>query len=89
MNLEPSEILAILQMAGWVFLLVFWLEGRNHKNADTERIDFMQENGLRVACVDNKFGVIEDGRVLGIGFDRDLRSAIDGARAEKDSLGEV
>lgn len=69
-------------------LVVFALVHINHGKDDTERLDAIQAFGLRISCVDGAFGVIDNGRVIGIGFDKDVRVAIDGAIAHLSAMDE-
>ena len=67
---------------------VIRLSGMNLIIDDTDRLNFLQDNRVRICHIDDKFGVIKDGMVLGIGLTGDLREAIDGAQAPRAGFGQ-
>jgi hypothetical protein len=78
------EIVVTAVVCVLLLALIYLVNLLRKRHDDTDRLNFLQDNRVRICHIDDKFGVIKDGMVLGIGLTGDLREAIDGARAEMD-----
>lgn len=77
-------VLAAALVIGLAIVLLAVYDLKMLDRADRLRLDTLQKNGWQVGCIDGHFAVLAGSppRMLGIGADKDLRTAIDGAMAE-------